>query len=148
MAMTDAERAAISRMVADQLRQSDQRASAEIDALRQRVAALEAARAQTASASKELDIYLPNRMPKEQAAAVVESVRDFVERSCMPLHRRIKHIEGYAMRYRGIWKGEEVYVVNDVSTHGGGQWICRATAGTNTKPGTSGDWQLMSKPGK
>lgn len=47
------------------------------------------------------------------------------------------------MRYMAVWRQDKSYEPGDVVTHDGTQWHCGVA--TKTKPGTSGDWQLMAK---
>ncbi|MBA2686899.1 MAG: hypothetical protein H0U64_02240 [Gemmatimonadaceae bacterium] len=47
------------------------------------------------------------------------------------------------VRWRGVWRAGTEYTLADSATHDGALWYCHKA--TSEKPGTSHDWQLMSK---
>jgi hypothetical protein len=50
------------------------------------------------------------------------------------------------LRYCGVWRSDQRYVADDVTTHDGSMWHCRAP--TREKPGHGDSWTLCVKRGK
>jgi hypothetical protein len=48
------------------------------------------------------------------------------------------------IEYRGTWRSDVEYGLNDMTTYSSSLWICRAQ-GTRKKPGDGESWQLCSK---
>ena len=64
-----------------------------------------------------------------------EAVRD--------LEAKFEMLEDAQLKYQGVFTKDQQYNHNDLCTHRGGLWICKAA--TRSAPGTSSDWQLTHK---
>ena len=63
------------------------------------------------------------------------------------LQRRVDMLEGFGIKYLGVWQRAQEYKRGSVVTCNGSAWIAVAAI-TNEMPGKSSDWQLMAKGAK
>jgi len=59
------------------------------------------------------------------------------------VEKRLEMLEDAQLKYQGTFDKSQQYNPNDLCTHRGGLWICKAA--TRSAPGTSSDWQLTAK---
>lgn len=74
-----------------------------------------------------------------QAAAAMALNAERVAKDAV---RRVEQLEGYGIRYVGVWQRAADYSRGSVVTHAGSAWIAVAEK-TCKEPGDSPDWQLM-----
>ena len=139
--MSKEERAAIAKMVADQLASFETELDAryvrrgELTPVKERGEVLEA-RAPTATSGK----------MEAMAAKVIVAMQGFVQRALAPLKERIDVLEARepTMPYKGVWRSEEQYARGELVTHGGSMWASKRL--TRSRPGTEPEsWTLAVK---
>jgi hypothetical protein len=80
--------------------------------------------------------------------AIAPVISDAIKSAIVPLQERIKALEARpttGVKYCGIWRGNCEFDEGSLVTHAGGLWVSKSQ--TNDKPGTSSNWQLVSKSG-
>ena len=75
---------------------------------------------------------------------VARAENNALRKRVFELEERVDSVTVNAMSYRGVFRDEHApYRVGELVTHKGGLWHCWKA--TRDRPGTSDDWQLMSK---
>ena len=71
--------------------------------------------------------------------------RQHVAERTKPLEDRIAELESRkSLEYRGTYRTDTEYGLNDLVTHSGMLWLCQQQ-GTRKKPGDGDAWRLVSK---
>ena len=72
-------------------------------------------------------------------------IREHVGARMKPLEERIAELESRkSLEYRGTFRTDTEYGLNDLVTHSGQLWLCQQQ-GTRKKPGDADAWRLVSK---
>jgi hypothetical protein len=85
---------------------------------------------------------------KALAPVIGDYVQNAINKTCTPLHDRIKQLEERPdLKYLGVWRQDQVYGSGNFVTDGGSVWHAQR-ASVGERPGCGDAWALAVKKGR